>query len=167
MKSKFTFLILFIFPFFLFAQGEGPVKGEFMIETGFSIFSGLGFGGGSGIGAQFGGDLNGSITSIGIEGGYFIADNLALKTKIALFAVDGVNVTNLSIGGKYYIISKIPVELNAGLISVEGESAFLGSLAAGYAIGLAPNIYLEPSLGIFVGEGASFFNFDATFVMFF
>jgi len=71
----------------------------------------------------------------------------------------------IGIGGKYYIGGTVPVEIGGGVLSGGGFSDFLGSLSVGYAANIAPNIALEPTIGILVSDG-SVLEFGLTFAMF-
>lgn len=139
-------------------------KGKILLETGYSIFTGVS----GGTGLTILADDGENITSLGIDGGYFLTNDLALKARINVLAFSGVTFTNLSIGGKYYIGGKAPVEVSAGAIGIgEGDSSFLGSISIGYGLRIAPNINIEPSLGLLFGdENDSLMKVGINFAMF-
>jgi len=147
----------------IYAQNEAGFskKGRVLVESGYNLFAG--FAGGSGA-TIFVSDGE-TITSLGFDGGYFISENFALKIRFGLLSATGSTLTNFSGGGKYYIAGRIPVELGAGLITGGGASDFLGNVSVGYGIGLAPNINLEPSVGLLFSE-ASLFKIGVNFAMF-
>lgn len=87
--------------------------------------------------------------SIGLDGGYFIADDLALKAGLGYMDGDsGSGVFSYRLGAKYYIKSMIPVTLDLTGASVEDapENPLWLGLGAGYAIFLGDNVSIEPGL---------------------
>ncbi len=123
-------------------------KGDLMLEanTGFGASVGstaFGFTSGDGFSAY----------NIGLEGGYFVMDDLALKVGLGYGGEkqDGSEATSVlgyKIGAKYYILSMIPVEVSYNGISVKDADknpSFVG-LQAGYAIMLNDNVSLEPGI---------------------
>jgi len=76
------------------------------------------------------------------------------------------SLTNIGAGGKYYIAGKVPIEFGAGTLSAGGSSEFLGNVSVGYAIPLAKNIALEPSLGVLVADGGTLTKLAINFSMF-
>ncbi|WP_047414292.1 hypothetical protein [Cellulophaga sp. Hel_I_12] len=88
-----------------------------------------------------------TIWSIGAEGGYFVADDLAIKVGLG-YADAGFQIFNYKIGAKYYISSMIPVQVDftgASIDGIDDNPSFLG-LQGGYAIFLGQNVSIEPGL---------------------
>lgn len=166
MKHLLLFACL-LFSCTLFSQSSSDIparKGNVAIETGASLFGGI-IGGGSGAGILAGleGDV---IVNIQFDGGFFLSDRFALKANVGVIASDESTLAIIGTGAKYYIADKIPVQILGNLITGEGTT-FSGFGAIGYAARLAPNINLEPSLGLRVFGGAGILDLSAKFVMFF
>lgn len=141
-------------------------KGKILIETGYSI---LGIFGGGTTFYLINGN-NQSISSFGLEGGYFVSDRFAIKGLISRISAGEDNAINtVGVMGKYYIADKAPLELGVrSLDAGGGDNSIIYNLNIGYGIELAPNIYLEPSLGILAGDdfGDSITTFKINFAMF-
>ncbi|QLG46435.1 hypothetical protein [Costertonia aggregata] len=104
-----------------------------------------------------------TLWNIGFEGGYFVAENLAIKAGLGYGDGDGVEGTfGYKIGGKYYINGQIPVALDLNGSSSDGTNAMFVGLQAGYAIFLGDNVSIEPGLrydyGLNEGAGDGDFN---------
>ncbi len=89
--------------------------------------------------------------NIGLEGGYFIMDNLALKAGlgyggVSIDNVDTDDVFSWKFGGKYYIMGNIPVGLDLNGSSVGDASPMWVGLQAGYAWFLGDMVSIEPGL---------------------
>ncbi|RKF03936.1 hypothetical protein C8N26_1567 [Tenacibaculum lutimaris] len=85
--------------------------------------------------------------SIGAEGGYFVADDLAVKVGLG-FADDGFDSEFVyKVGAKYYIASQFPVGVDFTGVSPDGGDSvnFIG-LQGGYAWFLGDNVSVEPAL---------------------
>ncbi|MEO1438415.1 MAG: hypothetical protein AAFV80_22945, partial [Bacteroidota bacterium] len=143
------------------AQDGFDRKGRVLIETGYNLVAGFSTGTGGSVILNEGE----AITSLAFDGGYFVTRDLAIKGHVSLLATDGNSLVNLGAGAKYYVIGVIPVELTGGILTGSGNSQFLGDFNVGYAIPLAPNIALEPNLGLILQEG-SLFQIGARFAMF-
>lgn len=132
-------------------QNSALAKGKWLVEanTNFGVLSpsntSIGF---------YTNDGN-SLFKIGGEGGYFIANNLALKVGLGVTSLTtkplyGSSVTetafNYKIGAKYYIASMFPVQVDFNGISGEGDSVNAVGFQGGYAWFVAPNISIEPGL---------------------
>ncbi len=92
-----------------------------------------------------------TIWGIGLEGGYFVMDDLAVKAGLGYndSSFDGDSSQFIyKIGAKYYIMSKIPVEVSYVGESVEDadENASYLGIQAGYAWFLGDNVSIEPGL---------------------
>ena len=94
--------------------------------------------------------------SYGLDGGYCIMDNLALKAGLGYYS-SKINFSDSSVfkysaisyrlGAKYYVMSKIPVTLDITVASTEEDELpmWLG-IGAGYAFFLGDNVSIEPGL---------------------
>ena len=89
--------------------------------------------------------------NVGVEGGYFIMDDLAVKVGLGFGGNspkegDGTSRFSYKIGAKYYILSMIPVQLDYSGVKPKGDaSSFLG-IQAGYALFLGDNVSVEPGI---------------------
>lgn len=127
-------------------------KGKILLETGYSIF---GFFGGGTSFYLLSNDGE-SVSSFGVEGGYFVSESFAIKGLVHRINTGGSSsLTTIGLMGKYYIANVAPMEI--GIRSVNSgsnsDSSTLLNFGIGYGIELAPNIYLEPSLGILTDTG--------------
>lgn len=129
-------------------NGGQTAKGKWLIEAN------TGFGGAHAAETGFGlNSVDGDTSwSIGAEGGYFVANDLAIKAGLGYndFGGDGEGSSSFSykVGVKYYIISQIPVQIDYSGASVKDfdeNPSYLG-LQAGYAIFLGQNVSIEPGL---------------------
>lgn len=128
-------------------NGSALSKGSILIEAN------TGFGGGTfahsantGFGLV---SFDGTTTwAIGAEGGYFVADDLAVKLGLGYTDLDGVSSFSYKIGAKYYALSIIPVQLDltgASWKDADENPLWLG-IQGGYAWFVADNISIEPGL---------------------
>ena len=140
----------------------GPVKRSVLIESEYSVLSPL-LGGGTGVGIFADGGT--TVTSIGFDGGYFVADRLAILFSLAVISADGSSISSFGTGAKYYIKDQVPVTLEFGLLSGDG-SIFTAGAGVGYAFRIAPNIRLEPNAGIRIADAEGFFSGGAKFAFF-
>ena len=84
--------------------------------------------------------------SIGLEGGYFIMDDLALKVGLG-YSDDSVdNAFNYKLGAKFYIASQFPVGIDFTGTSSDGYDASWVGLQAGYAWFVSDTVSIEPAL---------------------
>jgi hypothetical protein len=103
--------------------------------------------------------------SYGLDGGYCIMDNLALKAGLGYYSAK-INFSDSSVlknsaisyrlGAKYYVMSKIPVTLDVtgqsgqsewdGVSTKEDELPMWLGIGAGYAFFLGDNVSIEPGL---------------------
>jgi len=161
--------ILLLFAFFstnsIQAQeDEFSRNGRWLVETGYNIISGLT---GGGTGANILVDSDGdSVTSFGAEVGKFTSENFALKIRFGLISSGGFSITNFGAGAKYYAGGNVPIDFGIGLLDGGGSSQIQGNLGVGYAINLASNITLEPSIGGLINEDDFLLNFKIGFAMF-
>lgn len=92
--------------------------------------------------------------NLGLDGGYFIMDNLALKAGLGYGGDSFSDTSSFSyrIGAKYYALGMIPVSLDLTGASGDGAENFAGEtpmwlgVGAGYAWFLSDNIAIEPGL---------------------
>ncbi|WP_299113823.1 outer membrane beta-barrel protein [uncultured Winogradskyella sp.] len=114
--------------------------------------------------------------NIGLDGGYFIMDDLAIKAGLGYGGVspdEGDNVSSFSyrLGAKYYVKSMIPVTVDLtgasgdGAENGAGETPLWLGIGAGYAWFVADNVSIEPGLRYnlslnedFTDEGVFQFN---------
>ena len=149
-------------------------KGRVLLELGYETqFFNVG-GGNTGLTiAVPTGEGNGTFTSLGLEGGYFVTNDLAIKLRFSLINVSDFSdftLTTFALGGKYYL-GKVPLEFNLGLINGFEETGFFISPQIGYAFSLAQNIYLKPFAGVTLGDEDFFgdeqlFQFGLAFSLF-
>jgi len=93
-----------------------------------------------------------SAYNIGLDGGYFIMDDLALKAGLGFG--DNGEATSFSyrLGAKYYVKSMIPITLDLTGASGEGVENFAGEtpmwlgIGAGYAWFVGSNVSIEPGI---------------------
>ena len=84
--------------------------------------------------------------SIGAEGGYFVADDLAVKVGLG-YSDTGMTNFTYKVGAKYYIASQFPVGVDFTGVSPEvGDSVNFIGLQGGYAWFLGDNVSVEPAL---------------------
>jgi hypothetical protein len=127
--------------------GSGQTaKGKFLIEAN------TGFGAPGATSFQFSNSDGASEYNIGVEGGYFVADNLALKVGLGFGGTspkegDGVTQLGYKIGAKYYIMGMIPVAADFfGTKPNEGDANNGIGFQGGYAIFLGDNVSIEPGI---------------------
>lgn len=133
---------------FSFANAqEQTAKGKWLIEanTGF------------GVGAEALANTSFHLSSsdgetqwgLGAEGGYFVADNLAVKAGLGYSDFGhSVNAFSYKVGAKYYLLNKFPLEASytgASIKDANENPSYLG-LQGGYAWFVGKNISIEPGL---------------------
>jgi outer membrane protein W len=95
--------------------------------------------------------------NLGLDGGYFIMDDLAIKAGLGYNSFspdegDGVSSFSYRLGAKYYVNSMIPVTLDLTGASGDGAENFLGEtplwlgIGAGYAWFIGDMVAIEPGL---------------------
>ncbi len=126
-------------------------KGKFLIEGN------TGFGGAHAASTGFylsSSDGN-TAYNLGLEGGYFVMDDLAVKVGLGYGdqGIDGVDGNfSYKVGAKYYISSIIPVQIDYS--GNTNDASYLG-LQAGYAIFLGDMVSIEPGVKYNYGLGDS------------
>lgn len=127
-------------------NGGQTAKGNLLIEanTGFAETGSTGI--------YFASQDGNSSYNFGVDGGYFIMDDLALKVGLGYggFKNDDFDTNTLSykIGAKYYIMSKFPVGLDltgASIKDADENPLWLG-IQGGYALFLGKNVAIEPGI---------------------
>ncbi|MDO6812423.1 hypothetical protein [Tenacibaculum soleae] len=118
-------------------------KGKWVIEantgsaaTGNTVFS---F-------ASSDGDSN---FAIGLDGGYFIQDDLAIKGGLGYN--DGQEAFTYKVGAEYYIAGQFPVGIDFTGTSYDTHSVNWLGLQAGYAYFLGENVAVKPALRYNIG----------------
>jgi outer membrane protein W len=91
-----------------------------------------------------------STFNAGLDGGYFIMDNLALKAGLG-YGSDSAkdsNTFSYRVGAKYYALGMIPVTLDLTGASVKDavENPMWLGIGAGYAWFLGDNVSIEPGI---------------------
>ena len=124
---------------------EQTAKGKWLIEAN------TGFGGELVGSTQFGlmSEDGNTAWNIGAEGGYFVADNLAVKLGLG-YGDDGADNSafGYKVGAKYYVVNKFPVELSytgTSYKDADENPSYVG-IQGGYAIFLGPNVSIEPGV---------------------
>ncbi|MBJ2173697.1 hypothetical protein JBL43_05575 [Aureibaculum sp. A20] len=86
--------------------------------------------------------------NVGLEGGYFVVDNLAVKAGVGYGDASYYDkgIFSYKVGPKYYIIGKIPVGIDLNGASTEDFSPMYVGAQAGYAWFLGERLSVEPSL---------------------
>lgn len=149
-KVLFTLTAIIAFTFTSSAQdGTQTDQGSWLIEantgfggggTGFAHTANTGFGL-----TSFSGT---TIWSIGAEGGYFLADDLALKVGLGYSDYDGTTIFSYKLGAKYYAISTVPIQVDvtgASYKDISENPLWLG-IQGGYAIFVSDFVSIEPGL---------------------
>lgn len=126
---------------------EQTKKGKYLIE-GNTSFGATGTGN---TGFALSSEDGTTSWNIGAEGGYFVADNLALKVGLGYGdtgADYGGSIFSYKVGAKYYVINKIPFEVSytgASVKDADENPSYLG-IQGGYAWFIGNNISIEPGL---------------------
>ncbi|AOW11154.1 porin family protein [Flavobacterium gilvum] len=97
--------------------------------------------------------------NIGAEGGYFVADNLAVKAGLG-YGDFGNTVFSYKLGAKYYLLNKFPLEASFTGASIEHarENPSYFGLQGGYAWFIGKNISLEPGLRYNISLNNDFYD---------
>lgn len=145
------------------SEGNQTSKGKWLIEanTGNAMLGNTGF--------YFTSSDGESTYNLGLDGGYFIMDDLAIKGGLGYggdSATDS-NIFSYRLGAEYYVIGKIPVSVDltgASIKDAQENPMWLG-LGAGYAIFIGDMVSIEPGLRYnlslnedFTDEGVFQFN---------
>lgn len=111
---------------------------------------------------------------LGAEGGYFVADNLAVKAGLGYNDLgNSQNAFAYKVGAKYYLLNKFPLEASytgASIKDADENPSYIG-LQGGYAWFVGKNISIEPGLryNITLNEdyGKDVFQFNIGFALHF
>ncbi|MFP2994313.1 hypothetical protein ABN763_00305 [Spongiivirga sp. MCCC 1A20706] len=159
MKKQLFFLIILVTASFqLYSQDEvfkPTEKGRWLIEANTNF--------GTPQVAQtsfsFTNTSGSSFWSLGAEGGYFVADNLAVKLGLGYFDSDDSLIDaslSYKVGLKYYLKEKIPIQID---FSGDTENNAYFGVQAGYAFFVNNNISIEP--GLRFNGGINEFNINS------
>lgn len=101
---------------------------------------------GSGLDMSFG---DGSSFNLGVGGGYFLIDKLALMGEFGMFFTDGSNAVGMDVGARYYFAEVGPGSFYAGgLLGFDkwkdADAQFALQLNCGYAFFLNEHVSLDP-----------------------
>ncbi|EDP96334.1 hypothetical protein U8527_09485 [Kordia algicida OT-1] len=110
-----------------------------------------------------------STFNIGLDGGYFVMDDLAIKAGLGYGSNSAAdtNIFSYRLGAKYYVKSMIPVTLDLTGSSIKDaqENPMWLGIGAGYAWFIGNNVSIEPGLRYnvslnedFTDEGVLQFN---------
>lgn len=139
---KIILAILAVFVFGFVNAQEQTAKGKWLIEantgswtTGNTSFSLTAVDGGN------------TAWSVGLEGGYFVAKDLAIKAGLG-YSDNGSSYTPFSykVGAKYYIASEFPVGIDFTGISGSGSNASWVGFQGGYAWFVSNTVSIEPAI---------------------
>ncbi len=124
------------------SSGGQTSKGKFLIEanTGNAMLGNTGF-----YLTSSDGQTN---YNIGLDGGYFVADNFAVKAGLGYGDNSVVTTLSYRLGAKYYVNSMIPITLDLTGASTKDaiENPLWLGIGGGYAIFLGENVSIEPGL---------------------
>ncbi len=132
------------------ANGGQTSEGKWLIEAN----TGFGAGHQAGTAIRFASSDGDTSFNLGLEGGYFIMDDLAIKAGLGFGSIkeDGADESfttfSYKIGAKYYVSGMIPVQVDyngASYKDFDENPSYLG-LQGGYAIFLGENVSIEPGL---------------------
>ena len=128
------------------SNGGQTSKGKYLIEANTNFGAAHGSNTGFGL-TSVDGDTG---YNLGLEGGYFVMDNLAIKAGLGYGdassedSVDGM--FSYKLGAKYYVNGMIPVQVDFNGASGNDVSPMFLGLQGGYAIFLGQNVSIEPGL---------------------
>lgn len=175
--KKFLFAAFAVFTFGVVSAQEQTAKGKWLVEanTGNAMLGTTSF--------SFASQDGNSEYSIGLDGGYFVMDNLAIKAGLGLNGVsfDGggsASAFAYRLGAKYYIKNMIPVHVDLtgasgdAVENTAGETPLWLGLGAGYAWFIGSNVAIEPGLRYNLSLNENFtdkgvFQFNIGFSLFF
>ena len=129
------------------SAGGQTSKGKWLIEanTGNAMLGTTGF--------YFASQDGESTMNLGLDGGYFIMDDLAIKAGLGYGSNSANSTSSFSyrLGAKYYVESMIPVTLDltgasGDAVEVANETPMWLGIGAGYAWFLGENVSIEPGL---------------------
>ena len=143
--KKVIFAAIAVMAFGFANAQEQTAKGKWLVETNTS-FGATQVGN---TGFQLSSSDGETNWSIGAEGGYFVADNLAVKAGLGYNDLGhSLNAFSYKVGAKYYLLNKFPLEASytgSSINDADENPSFLG-LQGGYAWFVGKNISIEPGL---------------------
>ncbi|CAM1370523.1 hypothetical protein [Tenacibaculum xiamenense] len=89
--------------------------------------------------------------SVGLDGGYFVIDDLAVKAGLGYTDTGAADRFNYKIGAEYYILGQIPVGVDFTGSSYTGGSTNWLGLQGGYAYFLGENVSIKPAVRYNIG----------------
>ena len=165
MKKSF-FVAIAVMAFGFANAQEQIAKGKWLIETN----TGFGVGNIGGTSSALWITDGQTSWNIGVEGGYFIVDRLAVKVGLGYGDNGKDNSFSCKIGGKYYVLNKFPVEVSYTGQTLENYPtiSYLG-LQGGYAWFVSKNISIEPGVRYNIGlnDYKDVFQFNVGFALHF
>jgi len=175
MKKTILVLVLILGLFSANAQ-DGIEKGTFLVEanTGNEMIGSTGF---------YFSSIDGNTSyNLGLDGGYFVMENLALKAGLGFRGFnpdlgESVSAFAYRLGAKYYIANQFPVTIDLTGASGDaaernGEAPLWLGLGGGYAWFITERISIEPGLRYNVSLNEDFsdegiFQFNIGFALYF
>ncbi|WP_046757652.1 hypothetical protein [Kordia jejudonensis] len=104
------------------------------------------------------------IYNIGLDGGYFVADDFAIKFGLGYGGDSETDLNGFSyrVGGKYYIASKFPISLDVTGSKIDNvdENPFWLGIGGGYAWFIGNSVAIEPGLRYNVSLNEDFSDKD-------
>lgn len=132
------------------SSNGATAKGKWVVETnaGSPLASfGVSQLGGSNTAFTFSSVDGNTSWNIGAEGGYFVADKLAIKAGLGYGDSDNSKgLFSYRLGAQYYFNGNIPVGVDFNGASTDGESVNFVGLEGGYAWFVAPNLAVTPKV---------------------
>lgn len=154
MKKLFLCAAVAVFGFTMNAQDDSASgqtsEGKWLIEanTGNAMLGTTGI--------YFSSQDGNSSYNVGIDGGYFIMDDLAIKAGLGFGGTSfdgGGSASSFAyrLGGKYYVNSMIPVTLDltgasGDAVEINNENPMWLGIGAGYAWFIGDNVSIEPGV---------------------
>lgn len=102
-----------------------------------------------------------TLMSLDLKGGYFVINNFAVGIRASLLKNDDYSETTAGVFARYYFFGKLFA--GAGFSSLtpdEGDATTEIPVEIGYAIFVAQNFAIEPSLGYTMGDGYEKFGLN-------
>lgn len=87
-----------------------------------------------------------TVWSFGLDGGYFVINNLALKGGVGVLSSSGESLFRYKVGLKAYLFSHVPIAIDFTGVTASGENVSWIGLQGGYALFLGKNVSVEPAL---------------------
>ena len=147
MKKFLLTIAMVAFGFAANAQDESgqTAKGKFVIEanTGSATTGNTSF--------SFSSSDGQSSFSLGLDGGYFVADNFAVKGGLGYADINDASLFVYKVGAEYYLDGQFPVGIDFTGTSFDGGSSNWVGLQAGYAYFLGENVSVKPALRYNIG----------------